>query len=178
MKHISDFTSSSSVCENFQDFKLLMRNETLMTERNLAAGVYTNPGYAKTELESRRVIDDMLATLDTMVADAGEFGDKYMRGDCSSDKFLFARMSKLAEELSELAAAAAVGDETEIADALIDLVYAALVTAVKRKHPVHALWASIHASNMTRTPKGDFAASKSVGFKSNDAAQIMREAGF
>lgn len=178
MKHISDFTNDASVYENFRDFKLMMRNETLITERNLSDGVYTNPDYAKTELESRRVIDDMLAALDTMVADAGEFGDKYMRGDCSSDKFLFARMSKLAEELSELATAAAVGDETEIADALMDLVYVALVTAVKRKHPVHALWASIHASNMTRTPKGEFAASKSAGFKPNDVAQIMREAGF
>lgn len=178
MKHITEFTNAAPVRENFQDFKLMMRNETLTTERHLEEGVYTNSAYVKTELEGRYVIDDMLAEVDTMVADAREFGDKYMRGDCSSDKFLFARMSKLAEELSELATAAAASDETEIADALMDLVYVALVTAVKRNHPVHALWSSIHASNMTRTPKGDFAASKSEGFKPNDVAQIMREAGF
>lgn len=178
MIHISDFTNDDSVRKNFQDFKLMMRNETLVTERHLKDGVYTNPDYVKTELEGRHVIDDMLAEVDTMVADAREFGDKYMRGDCSSDKFLFARIAKLAEELSELSTAAAASDETEIADALMDLVYVALVTAVKRNHPVHALWSSIHTSNMTRTPKGEFAASKGADFEPNDVAQIMREAGF
>lgn len=178
MKYISDFTNDATVRENFQDFKLLMRNETLTAEQYIDEGVYSNPDYARQDLAGRYVIDDMLAAIDTMVADAREFGDKYMRGDCSSDKFLFARMAKLAEELSELSTAAAASDETEIADALVDLVYVALVTAVKRGHPVISLWNSVHASNMTRTPKGDFTASKGADFKPNDVTQIMHEAGF
>lgn len=178
MKYICDFTNDASTSENFQDFKVLMKFCTLETQRNLDEGIYTNPDYVATELASRYVIDDMLESLDTMVVDAKSFGDKYMRGDCSSDKFLLARIAKLTEELSELSTAVVVGNEAEIADALMDIVYVALVTAVKRNHPVQALWRDIHASNMTRTPKGDFMASKGPDFKPNNVSAIMKEAGF
>lgn len=121
-----------------------------------------------------------LESVDTMMQDASEFADTYMLGDGMSDKFLFARLAKLSEEVGEMATAAAADDEYEIADALVDIVYVALVTAAKRGHPFSKLWADVHKSNMTKTPKGEgkFGASKGKGFVPANTKAIMQDAGF
>ena len=142
--------------------------------------VYDNEDFAREMLAEDQARVDCLEAADTMMADADEFAETYMLGDGMSDKFLFARLAKLSEEVGEMATAAAADDEYEIADALVDIVYVALVTAAKRGHPFSKLWADVHKSNMTKTPKGvgKFGASKGEGFIPARTKDIMIEAGF
>ena len=150
----------------------------------LARGIYEEPVFVQGLVDRLDAEVDLLRSLPTtpnsMMEDASAFADTYMLGDGMSDKFLFARLAKLSEEVSELATAAAADDEYEIADALVDIVYVALVTAAKRGHPFSKLWDDVHKSNMTKTPKGagKFGASKGVGFVPADTKAIMIDAGF
>lgn len=142
--------------------------------------IYDDEAYARKLIAENQARIDCLEAVDTMMADANEFAETYMLGDGMSDKFLFARLAKLSEEVGEMATAAAADDEYEIADALVDIVYVALVTAAKRGHPFSKLWADVHKSNMTKTPKGHgkFGASKGEGFIPARTKDIMIEAGF
>lgn len=151
------------------------------TREFLARGdVYSDPIYVQSLVDADMAKLECLEAVDTMMLDASEFADTYMLGNGMSDKFLFARLAKLSEEVSELATAAAADDEYEIADALVDIVYVALVTAAKRGHPFSKLWNDVHKSNMTKTPKGagKFGASKGAGFVPADTKAIMVDAGF
>lgn len=145
----------------------------------LARGIYAEPSFVQglVDILDAEIIV-LRSTANTMTDDAQAFADKFMLGDGMSDKFLFARLAKLSEEVSEMATAAAASDEYEIADALVDIVYVALVTAAKRGHPFKDLWADVHSSNMTRTPKGKFGASKSEGFVPTRTKELMIDAGF
>lgn len=96
------------------------------------------------------------------------------------------RLSLLAEEISEYAQAAAAQDLTEIADALVDVIYVALGSA-------HAyglgtvfgkLWDEVHRSNMAKAfPDGEFKVNeagktiKPEGWSPPDLAAIIEEAG-
>lgn len=180
MKHITDLHIENPVRETLADYKLIVWDDLNQTADNLAAGAYSDVDFATCYKNSLKAVFDMLSQCDTMVADAKEFGDKYMLGDCASDKFMLARIAKLAEEVSELSTAVAASDEHEIADALVDIVYVALVTAAKRGHPFRQLWQAVHASNMTKTPKGNgkFGASKGETFVPADLMGIMTDHGF
>ena len=60
------------------------------------------------------------------------------------------RQALIEEEVAELAAAAAVGDLTGIADALADIVYVAYGTAHVYGIDLDAVLDEVHASNMTK----------------------------
>lgn len=163
-----------------QMIKELRATNTTRQEFLDRGDVYDNEVYARKLLADDMARIKCLEEADTMMADAAVFADTYMLGDGMSDKFLFARLAKLSEEVGEMATAAAADDEYEIADALVDIVYVALVTAAKRGHPFSKLWADVHKSNMTKTPKGvgKFGASKGEGFIPANTKAIMQDAGF
>lgn len=54
------------------------------------------------------------------------------------------------EEMTELTEAYNQQDLVKVADALIDLVYVAMGTAVMMNLPWHELWAEVHAANMRK----------------------------
>jgi predicted HAD superfamily Cof-like phosphohydrolase len=60
------------------------------------------------------------------------------------------RRRLMAEELSEYIAAAHRGDLTEIADALADLAYVVLGSAVSHGIDLEPIFAEVHRSNMTK----------------------------
>lgn len=60
------------------------------------------------------------------------------------------REALLAEEVDELWAAMRPGDIVKIADALADIVYVAVGTAVTYGIPFDAVFAEVHRSNMTK----------------------------
>lgn len=82
--------------------------------------------------------------------------------DCPSFKnAVTIRIMLLLEELHEFCVAATHHDEVGVADALADLAYVVLGTAVQFKLPLGALLVEVHRSNMTKTPgvlkpKGEF----------------------
>jgi phosphoribosyl-ATP pyrophosphohydrolase len=180
MLHITELKPTMSASELLLAVKDIYAEEIAQTTRNLERGVYKNTDYCQEVLAGTKCALNGLEHADTMMADALVFADTYMLGDGMSDKFLFARLAKLSEEVGEMATAAAAGDEYEIADALVDIVYVALVTAAKRGHPFSKLWDDVHKSNMTKTPKGEgkFGASKGEGFIPADTKAIMQDAGF
>lgn len=54
------------------------------------------------------------------------------------------------EELTELKTAVANNDMTEVADALVDLVYFVLGTAIEMGIPFQKVWDAVHESNMAK----------------------------
>jgi predicted HAD superfamily Cof-like phosphohydrolase len=60
------------------------------------------------------------------------------------------RQSFLAEEVDELREAEDAGDLVEIADALADIVYFAIGTAITYGIPFDQVFAEVHRSNMTK----------------------------
>lgn len=64
------------------------------------------------------------------------------------------RAHLIAEEFAELMNAFAVGDEIKLADALGDLIYVVIGTAVTYNIPIQYVFDEIHRSNMTK-PKRD-----------------------
>ena len=147
---------------------------------NLANGFYRDPVFVQgmvDQLDAEISYLKSLPTTPSMTTDAAAFAAKFMRG-APNLEFLMARMAKLNEELSELATGCVINDDAEIADALIDIVYVALVTATKLGYPVDELWASVHESNMTRTPRGLWQASKGPDFVPNNSVGIMSAHGF
>ena len=95
------------------------------------------------------------------------------------------RLSHLAEELQELRRGVAVGDEAEVIDALVDLVYVALGTAYLCGFPFMKVWDAVHAANMkkVRVKKASesrrlstFDVGKPAGWKKPDVAKILRRA--
>ena len=64
------------------------------------------------------------------------------------------RAHLMIEELSEAVQAMAIGDEVKLADALGDLIYVVIGTAVTYNIPIQYVFDEIHRSNMTK-PKRD-----------------------
>jgi phosphoribosyl-ATP pyrophosphohydrolase len=60
------------------------------------------------------------------------------------------RLRHLKEELEELTLAVATGDVAGQADALADIVYVAVGTAIMQGIPFDRVWDAVHASNMTK----------------------------
>jgi NTP pyrophosphatase (non-canonical NTP hydrolase) len=61
------------------------------------------------------------------------------------------RLHLIIEEVSELAAAMHDGNKTETLDALADLLYVVIGTAVTFNLPLHEAFLEVHRSNMTKS---------------------------
>lgn len=70
------------------------------------------------------------------------------------------RLKFLSEELLELAQAVGRSDREQAADALVDLVYVALGTAVMMGLPWDDLWVEVHQANMRKVRTESAQASK------------------
>ncbi|MFA5377442.1 MAG: nucleoside triphosphate pyrophosphohydrolase family protein [Dehalococcoidia bacterium] len=95
------------------------------------------------------------------------------------------RLKHLSEELSELRRGVAIGDDAEVIDALVDLVYVALGTAHLCGFPFMKVWDAVHAANMKKiratracdSKRGStFDVVKPKGWKKPDVAKILRRA--
>jgi predicted HAD superfamily Cof-like phosphohydrolase len=91
------------------------------------------------------------------------------------------RMKLLDEETDELSEAVIAGDIVEIADALADIVYVAIGTAISYGIPFDAVFREVHRSNMTKFVGGPVtnAAGKIVKgphFEPADIAGVLAEA--
>lgn len=60
------------------------------------------------------------------------------------------RLNHLLEEMNEMTESQNAGDLPGVADALVDLVYLAVGTAVEMGLPWETLWADVHRANMTK----------------------------
>lgn len=69
---------------------------------------------------------------------------------CAMQPFMLKRIGFMQEELSEMALAASKSSPDEIADAIVDLIYFAIGTAVLLNLPLRAIWEKVHAANMQK----------------------------
>lgn len=86
----------------------------------------------------------------------------------------------ISEELSELLEAFASGDEVRVLDALGDLLYVILGTAVTTELPLAAAFIEIHKSNMTKRrqasdPDGARVRVKGEGYQPPDLKRVLDE---
>jgi len=66
------------------------------------------------------------------------------------EEFILARANFLSEELDEFVEAATAGDIVGAADALTDMVYVAMGTALTMGIPLDKVWDVVHAANMKK----------------------------
>lgn len=66
------------------------------------------------------------------------------------EEFVLARVNFLSEELDEFVEAATAGDIVGAADALTDIVYVAMGTALTMGIPLDKVWDVVHAANMKK----------------------------
>jgi predicted HAD superfamily Cof-like phosphohydrolase len=84
------------------------------------------------------------------------------------------RMALLTEEVLELSEAVVAGDAVKIADALGDIVYVAVGTAVTYGIPFDAVLRAVHVSNMTKVNTPDEAKLvKGPGYVPPDIAGVL-----
>lgn len=93
-------------------------------------------------------------------------------------EFMLKRIGFMQEELSEMALAASKASPDEIADAIVDLIYFAIGTAVLLNLPLSMIWNKVHSANMQKVSgvskrgvEGD--AQKPDGFISPDIREIL-----
>ena len=67
-----------------------------------------------------------------------------------SEEYVLARANFLSEELDEFVEAATAGDIVGAADALTDMVYVAMGTALTMGIPLDKVWDVVHAANMKK----------------------------
>lgn len=94
------------------------------------------------------------------------------------------RLELLSEEVSELVRAMSAGDIVEISDALADIIYIVVGTAVAYNIPLDQVWGEVHRSNMDkidpvtnkieRSPTGKIL--KPDGWQGPRIAQIIENA--
>jgi predicted HAD superfamily Cof-like phosphohydrolase len=60
------------------------------------------------------------------------------------------RFKHMVEESDEFLNSAAIGDMVGVADAIADLIYVAIGTAVQAGIPIDKVWAAVHRCNMQR----------------------------
>ena len=83
-------------------------------------------------------------------------------------------MALLTEEVLELSEAVVAGDAVKIADALGDIVYVAVGTAVTYGIPFDAVLRAVHVSNMTKVNTPDEAKLvKGPGYVPPDIAGVL-----
>lgn len=90
------------------------------------------------------------------------------------------RTHLIAEELSELSLGLAERDLTKVADAVADLAYVVVGTAVAFGLPLASLFEEVHRSNMTkavRRPGDTRLRDKGESWIPADIAKVLREAG-
>ena len=91
------------------------------------------------------------------------------------------RQNLLDEEVSELSTAISQQNLAEIADALVDIVYVAIGTAVALGLPWEQLWDDVHRANMAKragiTSRGPDAL-KPSGWKGPQTMEILLNAGY
>lgn len=90
--------------------------------------------------------------------------------DCTDTRIFRARL--IVEEFRELLEAMREGDEVETADAITDLCYVVVGTAVSFGLPLDALFAEVHRSNMTKDP-GALKPVKGASFSPPDLRNIL-----
>jgi phosphoribosyl-ATP pyrophosphohydrolase len=85
------------------------------------------------------------------------------------------RVHLIVEEAAELAAALSTGDEVGVLDALADLLYVTVGTAVTFGLPLAAAFDEVHRSNLTKTISQDRPGhpGKSLGYSSPDLASLL-----
>jgi hypothetical protein len=102
-----------------------------------------------------------------------------------SPKKMTVRLKHLSEELNELRHGVATGDDAEVIDALVDLVYVALGTAHLCGFPFMKVWDAVHTANMKKarvkkaseSKRGStFDVGKPADWKKPDVAKILRRA--
>lgn len=87
------------------------------------------------------------------------------------------RSRLVSEEAAELVAALHENDPEAIADAIGDLLYVTLGTAVAYGMPAGAIFDEVHRSNMTkRAPNRHGKGGKGKGFQKPDIARVLRTA--
>lgn len=96
---------------------------------------------------------------------------------------LIERIEFMQEELNEFIDAVHLQDLAKQADALVDLVYVALGTAVQLGLPWQALWDDVHAANMRKargvTKRGhQVDVTKPPGWRGPEPYRILTEAGY
>ena len=91
----------------------------------------------------------MAAALRTLASEDMDVSLTYQE---KGDERLY-RMALLIEEVGELAGALKRGSTTELADALGDLMYVVVGTAVTYGIPIREVFEEIHRSNMTKKPR-------------------------
>lgn len=67
-----------------------------------------------------------------------------------NEEYVLARANFLSEELDEFVEAATAGDIVGAADALTDMVYVAMGTALTMGIPLDKVWDVVHAANMKK----------------------------
>lgn len=72
----------------------------------------------------------------------------------ATEKIQQLRVDLIAEELDELRAAYEAGDLVEVADAVTDLAYVVIGTAVAHGLNLQALWLAVHENNMQKMLNG------------------------
>jgi predicted HAD superfamily Cof-like phosphohydrolase len=93
------------------------------------------------------------------------------------DWVVWRRMAFLDEEVQELRDAMAARDVVGIADALADIVYVAVGTAVTYGIPFDAVLAEVHVSNMTKVNSlAEAKLVKGPGYRRPDIAGVLAEA--
>lgn len=89
------------------------------------------------------------------------------------------RLRFLEEELTEFVCACASSDLPAAADALIDLTYVAVGTAIRMGLPWNDLWAEVHAANMRKIRGSSERASDDVvkpnGWQPPDVKGVLRD---
>ena len=100
-----------------------------------------------------------------MFNDVGDFYEKFKLPQAERPALLdnqqqLYRLARMLEELHEFQAAHLNGDLVKAADALADLAYFTLGTAVQMGLPFHTIWRLVHESNMAKVRADHFSASK------------------
>jgi len=118
-----------------------------------------------------------------MVFDVCEFLVKFgMTNDKIDRKKTKIRTEHMLEEISEFIDATHKGDNAKMLDALVDLVYVALGTAILHRFPFYAAWDAVHKANMLKvraTRKGQskrgttFDVVKPDGWKAPDIEKLL-----
>lgn len=132
--------------------------------------------------------------MSTNFSDVGDFHRKFalnVSGDGPHDvppDLLEFRRRFLHEELEEFEEGMAEGDDTKMADALIDLVYIAMGTAHLAGYPWEELWNDVQRANMAKVRSfsveatsdrgGKWDVIKPKGWQPPHTAEILAEHGF
>jgi predicted HAD superfamily Cof-like phosphohydrolase len=102
---------------------------------------------------------------------------KLAKAGKQSEKVRLSRSRLVTEEAAELVAALHENDLEAIADAIGDLLYVTLGTAVAYGMPAGAIFDEVHASNMTKQGTNKHGkGGKRKGFRKPDIAKILRAA--